>query len=250
VKSLGQIAGTYRALRLTLVILAFVFPPALPVGGKILRDLPLYHSMSAYYHYHVHLGSVSPPIPAGDKPGQGPMRDVFVGALFALGALLVAYRGFSWLENWALNLAGVLAWGVALFPMDWPPATGGISKHGVCAFGFFGCIAYVCIWRSRDTLSLVPDADWMKKFYLSIYRTLGVLMVLLPCAAWALSKWAGNGSATFWAEFAGVYVFACYWLVKTIETSKSGVDEKAARGEWVLREHGLRDVFRAIEEEK
>ena len=53
--------------------------------------------MSAYYH-----------------AGQGVMRNEFVGILFAVGALLFAYQGYSRFEDCALNLAGVLALGIAL----------------------------------------------------------------------------------------------------------------------------------------
>ena len=38
----------------------------------------------------------------------GPVRDIFVGALFAIAACLVAYQGVGLLEDYALNGAGVL----------------------------------------------------------------------------------------------------------------------------------------------
>src|SRR5687768_11654622 len=129
-----QIAATYRMLRLGLAVLAFTFPPLLFVGGLLLGGLPLAGSMSAYYHYHPTKplppdnGALdqSAPIPgATDKEisGQGVMRNLFVGILFAVGGLLFAYQGFSRLEDHALNLAGIMAWGVALFPMNWPEGT-------------------------------------------------------------------------------------------------------------------------------
>jgi hypothetical protein len=36
----------------------------------------------------------------------GPVRDIFVGALFAIAACLVAYQGVGLLEDYALNGAG------------------------------------------------------------------------------------------------------------------------------------------------
>ncbi|EWS99946.1 hypothetical protein N865_19725 [Intrasporangium oryzae NRRL B-24470] len=47
---------------------------------------------------------------------QGPVRDVFVGALMASGVVMVAYKGRSKLEDYALNFAGFNAFFVALVP--------------------------------------------------------------------------------------------------------------------------------------
>lgn len=46
----------------------------------------------------------------------GPVRDVFVGVLFATAACMVAYRGASLLEDYTLNAAGFYAVFVALVP--------------------------------------------------------------------------------------------------------------------------------------
>lgn len=51
---------------------------------------------------------------------SGPFRDVFVGSLFACGVLMVAYKGQSRLEDYALNFAGVNAVFVALVPNSYP----------------------------------------------------------------------------------------------------------------------------------
>lgn len=46
----------------------------------------------------------------------GPVRDTFVGALMACGVCMIAYKGRSRLEDYALNFAGVNAFLVALVP--------------------------------------------------------------------------------------------------------------------------------------
>jgi hypothetical protein len=46
----------------------------------------------------------------------GPVRDIFVGVLFAIAACLVAYQGVGLLEDYALNGAGFYAVFVALVP--------------------------------------------------------------------------------------------------------------------------------------
>lgn len=66
----------------------------------------------------------------------GPVRDVFVGALFAIAVCLVAYQGTDLLEDYALNGAGFYAVFVALVPAGFAdlvselqrnPAAGGID---------------------------------------------------------------------------------------------------------------------------
>ena len=86
--------GTYLGLRLGLLGIAVLLPFALWWGGSLAEGLTLRGSMSAYYHTE--------------------LRDVFVGALFGVGALLVAYQGFSRSENRALDLASLFVIGVAL----------------------------------------------------------------------------------------------------------------------------------------
>ena len=49
---------------------------------------------------------------------QGPVRDVFVGALMASGVCMIAYKGRSKLEDYALNFAGFNAFFVALVPKN------------------------------------------------------------------------------------------------------------------------------------
>jgi hypothetical protein len=175
------------------------------------------------------------------------MRNEFVGVLFAVSGLLLIYQGYSKLEDYALNLAGILALGIALFPMDWPATSGdNFSLHGACAVLFFASIAYVCIWRAGDTLPLVKDQTAHKR-YVRAYRYLGWAMAILPLVAWALSSVLPSyKSAVFFVELSGIYVFATYWVVKSHEASRTGVDQKAARGSVRTQSHGLADALRPL----
>ena len=67
--------------------MAFAFPLLLWIGGYLLAKLPLAGSMSAYYHASDFLH------PDQVLRVQGVMRNEFVGILFAVGALLIVYRG-------------------------------------------------------------------------------------------------------------------------------------------------------------
>ena len=80
-------------LRLGLAVIAFAFPLLLWIGGYYLGHLHLAGSMGAYYH------AIDSLHPDQGIPGQGSMRNEFVGILFAVGALLFAYQGYSRLED-------------------------------------------------------------------------------------------------------------------------------------------------------
>src|SRR5688572_3707669 len=157
-----HVLATYFTLRMGIALIAIVFPLLLWIGGKFYAGLPLQDSMSAYYHAVL--------------DGKS-MRDWFVGILFAVGVFLYLYKSYSNNENFALNIAGIMALGIAIFPMEWECGTGcaKYSIHGVCAVLFFICIAYVCVCCSRDTLSLLPN-ERQRARYRNMYRTLAALM--------------------------------------------------------------------------
>lgn len=85
---------TYEYLRWLLICVpALLFVVTILTAGQ---QGELERSISAYY--------------------GGPVRDIFVGALFAIAACLVAYQGVGLLEDYALNGAGFYAVFVALVP--------------------------------------------------------------------------------------------------------------------------------------
>ena len=53
-------------------------------------------------------------------------------------------------------------------------------------------------------------------------------------------------SAIFFTEVAGIYVFATYWVIKTIEASRTGLDKRAGEGKLATRPHGLSDLLRPL----
>jgi hypothetical protein len=107
-----RIYKTYFWLRGGLCLLAFVFPFLLWRIGSW-NEIPLQNSISDYYF------AFAPP---NSELRAFPGRVVFVGVLFALGFFLILYRGFSSTENWTLNIAGLSALIVALFPTKTPTA--------------------------------------------------------------------------------------------------------------------------------
>lgn len=234
-----QVAATYRTLRHGIAALAFAFPCVLGLGGCVVGHLPLADSMSAYYH------ASDSDHPESGPAGGGVMRNEFVGVLFAVAALLIAYKGYSRFEDQALNLAGILAAGIALIPMKWPGSDSPVTPHGACAMSFFLCIAYVCIFRAGDTLSLIKNTE-TRQTYRRRYRRLGLAMVLLPTLASIVSAVAHWRWLVFLVEASGIYVFATYWAVKSQEAFLTDVDSKAARGKLRCPSHKLADVLHPL----
>ena len=206
--------ATYLRLRVGIAAIGVVLPLLLALGAWTFEGASLQSSMSAYYHTG--------------------MRDVFVGALFAIGIALYAYQGFSAAENLVLSVAGVLAVLVALFPTEGGAAPAWTADvHGAAALLFFACLAYVSVFRAGDTLSLIRDTRraWALE---QIYRGLGIAMVASPlialAVAWTLRPPSGEPSVVFFVEVFGIWAFAAYWLVKSWEVQQTSADRAAARG--------------------
>jgi hypothetical protein len=207
-----HISGTYFSLRLGMGLLAVALPLALWLGGRFADHEALRCSMSAYYY--------SPT-----------MRDKFVGILCAIGLFLYLYKGFSRQENWALNIAGAFALLIALVPTS-PDCEGGkqFSAHEAFAILFFLAIAYVCLFRAADTLSLIRDAQKAERLR-TLYRGLGVLMIASPLVAAVLAQSlqprSPRRSLVFFVETVAVLTFAAYWLVKSRELSATDAEKLA-----------------------
>lgn len=200
--------ATYFWLRQCVAWLGVLLPVVLLVVGWTDGDLK--DSMSAYYYY--------------ESPW---VRDIFVGVLVAIAALLFAYKGFSDGEDIWLNLAALLLVGVALRPMPDPGCESDCvspTLHGTFAIGFFFCIAIVVLHYSSTTLSLLNDKGKMERLK-AIYKGLGWAMALLPFIAWSL-HWFKLHEAIFFVEALGVWVFSAYWFLKTYELQQSEGDKK------------------------
>jgi hypothetical protein len=206
---------TYLNLRLGIAIIGAALPLLLWIGGAITEHKALLDSMSAYYYT--------------------PMRDTFVGALVSVGVFLYLYKGFSTKENWALNLAGMFAVGIAMVATTAPDGEQSVRStlHNIFAVLFFFCIAYVAMFRAADTLSLIANRDRAKKLQ-GVYRAFGVTMAVSPIVAVVISYVAEprsrGRSSTFFIEMLAVWTFAAYWIVKSMEISATDAERLALAG--------------------
>ena len=99
--------------------------------------------------------------------------------------------------------------------------------HYISAILFFLCIGYTCIFCSSKSLQFMPFIPHRERIiatYKLIYRVQATLMILLPLLAWILTRHSAH--ATFWLEAVGIAAFGSYWLVKTSELKKSGLERR------------------------
>jgi len=215
----AHIFSSYLHLRYGAAIIAALLPLIIYVVGK-LNGVPLADSISDYYW-----------VPDGPDAYS---RDLFIGCLFAVAAILYLYKGFSNAENIALNLAALLAIGVALFPTAEhdSPGDGTFSIHGFCAVSMFICLVYVVWFRADDTLPLLPpDSTPSPARYRQLYKIVGFVMLASPLTAFIVNSIIGTDTSyVFFIEVAGIWAFAAYWLLKGSELKRSGATIEALSG--------------------
>jgi hypothetical protein len=215
-----HILSTYMNMRRGIAAIGIVFPFLLWLGGHFYARLPLQPSMSAYYHA------------TGFECRS--MRDWFVGLLFLEGISLFLYRGFGRSENWALNIAGFLAVGVAIFPEE--PSKSWLALHGFCAIGLFLCIAFVALFCADNTLDLINKTNFpnpakaIARLKLA-YKLIGSAMITSMLVAYILNTVLKTGFMKFWVEAAGILSFGVYWLIKSWELRRTAADLKTFRAQ-------------------
>ncbi len=217
----GDIFKSYFRLRRGLAVLSILFPAGLLFLGWW-YGINRQNSMSAYYFAQSSVDALK---------YSFPMRAWFVGILWAVGVFLILYKGFSRTESWLLNLAGISAIFVALFPMTIDMKTClqcGVNDydwvHYYAAGTLFGCIGIVA-WACTDE-TLVELSGWKRTLLRGAYTVLAWAMWVVPYAFYYwISGGEKNTPAIYGAEFAGAVIFSCYWWCKTIELDALGTQE-------------------------
>lgn len=145
-------------------------------------------------------------------------RDWFVGMLFIVGALMLAYNGHTTREALASKAAGFCAFLVALFPTlvkTCGDSTLSSKIHGIAAVTLFLILAYFCFGPFRDG---TKGKGGKKGLRARLYFVCGCVMVacmlagligklVLSCeqmAAW---------NVIYWVEAVALVAFGVAWIV-------------------------------------
>ena len=240
-----HILHTYFMLRWTMVVLGFALPPFLVIDGLnswwwLSMPLPVQNSLSAYYH----AGFAG--LECTALAGAGVYRDLFVGFLSAISICLIVYSGYSCLENWLLNFAGVFLFGVAFFPTGWlhpqlPETCENIQPfeasklfnlpipiHTASAVLFFLFITAVTFLTAMNTVKKIED-DRKKELWKNVFTVARWLMPIAIGLVLLIKLFFGNligERLVLWIEWAGIWAFSLYWMLKSIEILTTNVEEK------------------------
>ena len=203
----------YRTLRLLIGALALTLPILAPwIADKSLS------SISASYHTGA--------------------RDFFVGWMFVIGALMLAYNGHSpweWVYSKFAGLAAVL---VALFPTACDTCTDScsicegdwrVTIHFVAAIALFIILGYFCLWAFRKDTKGQSGKTGRRDF---IYRLCGYVIYLSLAAAillkWLLPDLADAIESLYYAETVALGAFGVAWIVAGKTIPSPLVDKKDA----------------------
>ncbi|WP_298795946.1 DUF998 domain-containing protein [uncultured Pseudonocardia sp.] len=191
---------SYLGLRRAVGYIGIGLPFVLLFGKLLVQGGPLPGSISAYYY--------------------SDMRNVLVGALFAVAIFLISYR-YDRPDARAGVLAGVMAIGVALFPTS--PADPTVQArvigtvHLVCAAVFFLTLAYFSYFLFTRTDQVEPTPR--KKQRNVVYRVCGILIVVCIVLAVLADNLLGKVLVdelhpVFWLESVAIVAFGVSWLIK------------------------------------
>jgi hypothetical protein len=201
-------ADSYLQLRQWLGIIGMTLPFVLVLGNAFLRAVlasppgwrgwDLQRSMSAYYYTS--------------------MQNVFVGALCAIGAFLLSYKGNDRKDAWAGTIAGICAIGAGLFPTI--PPSGKVTAiselHITFAAVLYLTLAYFAIARFPVTASPAHRRDSVRN---RVYRICGwTIIVCLALIAVSETRFVrslvGAYRPGLWLECLATVAFGVSWLAK------------------------------------
>jgi hypothetical protein len=183
---------SYKALRLLLGYIAF----SLPSLVVLIAARPV-SSISASYYTNA--------------------RDVFVGGLFVIGALMWAYNGHTLQEKYLSKVGALAAWLAATNPTNCETCSSNATSsiHYVSAVVLFAIAAYFCLGPFRISKDYeLPKRAIRKRIYLACGLTIVIAILLAGIAQFTLPEaimktWA----ITYWAELLALWAFGVAWMV-------------------------------------
>ena len=146
------------------------------------------------------------------------MRDVFVGSLCAVALFMFFYSGYNKWDDWAGNVAGFFAIGVAWFPTTEVGSSILIGKiNFACAAFFFLTLAVFSLLlftKTKKESSPTPQKLTRNK----IYIICGLIMIacLIAIAIYYNFIHDDNSESffVFWSETVALIAFGLSWLTK------------------------------------
>lgn len=197
---------SYLGVRKGIGLIGLLLPILLGPAGWLL-GIEIQDNMSSYYHTS--------------------LRDIFVGAMCAIGIFLLCYRGYDWIENLTANLGCVSALGVALFPLDvnsdplYQKSLVGYL-HTLSGGVFFLTLAFYSLYHFPSSQTEKHEIEPHETERHFVYRTSGVVILLSMIAMGIYlfilpsntKRLFNEYNFLFWMEWIAVWAFAAAWLTK------------------------------------
>lgn len=234
---------TYRRLRRAIGYLGVLLPVVLVIFSLIrFFETEIQPSISDYYFTN--------------------LREIFTGTLCAVGLFLIRYKGKElkekpsiWKDDELLtNIAGVMAFGVALIPVNpeleqqkiytlipynWSWL--GYLHYGFATglFGIFALLALKVFTIGQEQNDAIPVSK-LNENYIYQFCGIGIIvcMILVPVSEYfELFEYS-----TLVLEALILFLFGAAWLIKG-----RALGDEGKIGEKVYREHNLENTEKAIE---
>lgn len=140
---------------------------------------------------------------------------IFVGFLFAIGAFLLAYNGYTRPQMVASKIAGVAAFCIALFPCTCDTHVPKVPHvHGIAAAVMFAILAFFCwVFFKRATGKGTAQAKSRAGIY--AFSGLAIVASVLTLAFDNVSGGVISSKIvrlTYYGEKTGLIAFAVSWL--------------------------------------
>jgi len=193
------------AHRTAIGVLGIALPVVLMLGAWLVNNCGLQRSISHYYYTG--------------------MRDILVGALWAIGFSLLSYKGYERADDITSDLACFFAVGITLFPTTPEKNASAQAEwigniHLSFAALFFLMLIYFSLFLFTKTDPQKTPTS-RKLLRNKIYRGCGYIMaicILLIAIYSALPDTATAAfekvNPTFWLESVAIWTFGISWLTK------------------------------------
>ncbi len=193
----SRLTYSYLALRKAVGWIGLLLPFTLMFGVFVIFKGDIIQSSISYY-YHTGMGNV------------------FVGALCAVALFMFFYTGHDKWDDWAGNVAGIFAIGVAWFPTTATGPSDLVGKfHLTFAILFFLTLAVFSLFLFTKKGS---DPTPQKLRRNIIYIICGLIMIASLIAMLVyfafIKDSSSESSFVFWGETIALIAFGVSWLTK------------------------------------
>jgi hypothetical protein len=144
------------------------------------------------------------------------MRDVFVGALCAIGLFLFFYKGYDKWDDWAGNIAGFCAFCIAWFPTTktMPLDLSGYIHFIAASIFFLDLAGFSLFLFTREGEKSTKQKLKRNKIYIICGLVIIVCLIAMTMYFSFLQESYLKSRFVYWCETSALVTFGISWLTK------------------------------------